>query len=774
MTDQRCPMCGKPNPEDAETCEFCQARLKPLVIQPPADDSEPAGSSPLDDSPAGSESSLPDWLQDLKPEGEADFEAEPDAAVPDWLSGPEENTAPAGTSELPDWLSDIRKGDSGDSFELEQAAATEDTFAAAFDQPPAAPSDDAGTDQADTEPGGLPDWLSDQPAGSQPEPSTQGFPGQAEPDTSDWLQRIRSRKQDETKGPFFEEEGTPAEEDTPPQFTPEQPAGPFEAQDEGLPDWLAGSTRPEAPEPAVPAEEVPDWLSSVSPQHGEDRPSGEQPFQSDDWLKEIERSAAFAVDDEESTAQPPPAEPAEEIPDWLARIDQPQSEKPQGAVPALIFENEDDLGPFNQESETPGFAAPELAQEPDWISQVPEDEAPAQKPAAPEGVPEEDLEKADLPGWLEAMRPVEAAAPNAPMDDANSGTIETTGPLQGMRGVLPAQPAFGRLKKPAAQSLKLSITDSQKSHIALLEGLLSNEGEPKSLPKPAIINSQAVTRLLIALVMILAVVGPMFYPGMVARFAVDDVPQEVNNVAMIVGGLAAGEPVLVAFDYESGYAFEVESAASILLSQVASRGAVITAVSTNISGPVLAQRWLESYRSQPDANAVSFYNLGFIPAGPAGLLGFAENPSRVMPYDLQPEYVWNKGVLAGVQSIADYQLVVVLTDNSDSARAWIEQVQPLLNNGDVPLVFASSAQVEPVLRPYYDTLPRQVDGMVAGLAGGVAYESLTGLPGKAGTAWDAMGTGVLLAAILILAGGFINGALATISMVKKQAAQEEK
>ena len=38
MEEVRCPMCSKPNPKDAEVCEFCGARIKPLIIQQEPDD----------------------------------------------------------------------------------------------------------------------------------------------------------------------------------------------------------------------------------------------------------------------------------------------------------------------------------------------------------------------------------------------------------------------------------------------------------------------------------------------------------------------------------------------------------------------------------------------------------------------------------------------------------------------------------------------------------------------------------------------------------------
>src|SRR5512135_1665302 len=87
MSDIRCPMCGKLNPGEAEVCQYCQARLKPLTapFQPPKRE----------------KSDAVDWLRDLAGRDE------PSGNQP----GPEESETPAETppEEIPDWLSRIRQ-----------------------------------------------------------------------------------------------------------------------------------------------------------------------------------------------------------------------------------------------------------------------------------------------------------------------------------------------------------------------------------------------------------------------------------------------------------------------------------------------------------------------------------------------------------------------------------------------------------------------------------------------------------------------------------------
>ncbi len=74
MSDVRCPMCGKPNPAEAEICQFCQARLKPFNLS--------------SDAPAGSEPEVPSWLTSLRSSDQDQPEsAGQSAPAPDWLTG---------------------------------------------------------------------------------------------------------------------------------------------------------------------------------------------------------------------------------------------------------------------------------------------------------------------------------------------------------------------------------------------------------------------------------------------------------------------------------------------------------------------------------------------------------------------------------------------------------------------------------------------------------------------------------------------------------------
>src|SRR5512133_2666357 len=109
MADIRCPMCGKPNPDDLEICQFCQARLKPARS---SETGGPAASSLFGSLAASEDDELPEWLRDLRPQAASPAPAgEPEESLPEWLSTekPSAPAAPAVSSAFSDegldWLS---------------------------------------------------------------------------------------------------------------------------------------------------------------------------------------------------------------------------------------------------------------------------------------------------------------------------------------------------------------------------------------------------------------------------------------------------------------------------------------------------------------------------------------------------------------------------------------------------------------------------------------------------------------------------------------------
>lgn len=717
MPDKRCPLCGKPNPEEAETCKYCGARLKPLIIgATPGSEDQTLRRPPLTGRNASDlGDSLPDWLKDLRPsqgnigdetegmEGQAgdSGESEPNADAPDWLSRIQPSSEPASEpippAELPDWLTGL-----------------------GTPEPPSEPLDVSN---------------------EEPIPSRASEPAAASEGLPDWLSNLGKEKssQQENKSEELNWDflGTAPEKET---------GFGNEAAEEPLQEML--NAEAESQQSAAP-EAAPDQIEA--------QPAGEP-----------------AVSEPASVPTMPL--PSEDMPDWLKRLETQSPPKAPGpSVPAFIEEERAPGAAPQPEEPAPIPETPDLNELPDWISQVPsEAEAAAEEPSVEPSAetPEkpnqtEGITPAELPGWLQAMRPVEAAAPVLP-EAAGLTRVEKAGPLAGLRGALSVESGTLATQKPKVYSIKLQVTENQQAHMALMEELLKTEGESKPVAARKAAGTQVILRILVALVLFLAVLAPLWLNTSIAPLpGADTASPEVMDASRLVSALAPGSLVLLAFDYDPGLSGEMDIATKTLVEQLMSKNAYLTIASTSLSGPLLAERILNGISQTNGSPYSSVTNLGYVPGGASALLSLAKNPRQVLPYDLRSIDIWVNSPLQNVKTLADFAMVVVFTEKADTARNWVEQAQPTLRAKNVPLLMVVSAQAEPMVLPYYETTPKQVSGMISGLPGFAAYENISGQSGLSRTYWDAFGSGMLVAAGLLILGGLLYGGIAGFSQQKR-------
>jgi len=373
MADLRCPMCGKPNSDELEKCAFCGARLKPLLASspdnrppillsgepaPPKVASHPRGTAPFSDSASIRSDEVP-----TRKTVEANPEAE---------------------QSLPDWLRELR------------------------DQPSYTPSP--------TEPGDP--FVGD----GWPVPFEMESPAQAiEEKLPDWQANRDTDKYKEEKGQGWLADQT------------EQPAvmmGQAESQEASIPleeaEWLvrlnqeqkeratqsASSPPPFSPEsmPEVSSllKGLPDWQSTLKSE-----PASAKPALTEDTsekAKPPEETLGLAEQiqperkQEPIEAPVPPPTPAEELPEWLIRL-QAGSKAPTRELPHIDvpFEESPDWlaklqasaftevkkPPVTEIAIEPPFAEKEpLIAPPEIVGPPSGEEKPSPVPTQAEGMPD--------------------------------------------------------------------------------------------------------------------------------------------------------------------------------------------------------------------------------------------------------------------------------------------------------------------------------------------------------------------------------------------------
>ncbi len=514
-----------------------------------------------------------------------------------------------------------------------------------------------------------------------------------------------------------------------------------------LPAWLMGEAQPAAP--AV-EESVPDWLKAFA----EEPPTPAAPAQPaapaaeesvPDWLK------AFAEEPPTPATPAQPAAPAaeESVPDWLKAFAEEIPGTSQASqppfTPAVIG------APGTVEEDLSSLLEMEI---PDWLAGI-SAEAASSQPAAEETPA---LEAAELPAWVQAMRPIEAILSSEA--EATSLEEEKEGPLAGLRGVLPRAPETLPYTRPRVYSVRLNVTQDHQAHVQLLEQIIAAESQPRPRQATPDQKSGRLGYWLIAVLLLAAILLPLFGgTQMTAMPAL--IPRGTWQFIESFNALPASPAILFVLDYEMSTSGEMEALLLPTLRHLTSiKQAHLAFIALNPLMSTMDEQLLEAlHDAQPQMPLPESVNLGYLPGGISALPLFISNPTFAASPEARAR--WERSPFQQIKTLSDFDCVVLVTDNAESARLWIEQTSSM----KYLLLMVSSARSAPMLSPYFYS--GQVKGMVAGLNDAAAYEQMSGLSGLARRYRDAYSAGLLLA---LGAGGI--GALGGLLMRRNSKPQE--
>ncbi len=503
------------------------------------------------------------------------------------------------------------------------------------------------------------------------------------------------------------------------------PIAPFEAADEGS-NWLAEFSARPAPAPASAAPVFPPAADETEPGAigSEDNDSLELP----DWLRESP-----------ATASPEAGLQFAPLPDWLSDY--------EGAGPDLAL-------PLDEAGA--GSARPA---EPHFESRL-EDVAQGRR---------DDFSSLNLLSDIEGPAWLRGASTPAPARPAEAGA----GPGQGQNaGALPDSgqvPTWLRTVKPA----EAETTGGDAASLALANRLEEEEGLPQVALPPRLASAAVLTTLLsataapvarsapaasaarsrslrqvppqtfvrigLSLLLLAVALFGLYRPLPVTPLTVTPATQSFFDE---IDGLGANAKVLVSYDWEADRSGEMNPLARAITQHVMSKRARLVTLSLNPQGPALASLVTDELARDPLYGNNGFYhyepgdatylNLGWRSGQEAAVRSLFDNMGDLSDYRYgrpASEYA----LMNGLNSLADFDLIVVLAGDEGGVRTWVEQfgVRP-----GSRLLFATPAAVEPLARPYAQGLPsasgelrtteKQVRarGLLAGLNGAAQYDQL--------------------------------------------------
>jgi hypothetical protein len=394
-------------------------------------------------------------------------------------------------------------------------------------------------------------------------------------------------------------------------------------------------------------------------------------------------------------------------------------------------------------TETPRTEVSEEEYLPEWL-RIPSagKSEPVQAETPTEGIPE----ASQVPEWIAALKPVEQPA----LTTYEKGPVEVSGPLAGLRGLLPLASAVTEPHAPA----KPAPDSPFKETAHLFDSILATPALAPATPaaKPGRRVSLLSMRPLIYALMFLAVLIPFIVP----EIANPSLRTFNTRAAVFYDSIQALPPnalVVLAFDYDPGSAGEMDLQANVLVRHLMARRVKIAAISTLETGPQIAQRVLDT-AARTAGNytyGVNYLNLGYLPGQEAGLAqvataGFsltARDYGRNQPLDKYPEF-------ANLRSWRNVALLIELAGAAEPLQKWMEQVQP---RAGVKIAAGVSAAADPRALAYLGA--NQLVAVLSGSMGAAQYEVLSNQRGLAVISAGAQSTVQLVLIAIVVIGNLV-------------------
>ncbi len=367
------------------------------------------------------------------------------------------------------------------------------------------------------------------------------------------------------------------------------------------------------------------------------------------------------------------------------------------------------------------------------------------------------IEKGNLPEWLKAIRPIEVVSPDVSRLKSQKIT-EKSGPLAGLKGVLTSESVTKTYSPPPAYSVTIDITDKQKSHLKILEEIISPVVQIDKSKKKSKTVLHRMEILLIPVFLLFIITYSLFIDHTDIKF-----PEILPAEAVRFHNLATGylnrnqnsSHVLVVFETEASSYPEMNLISEGFFENLFINNHWVTSISTNPNGVLVSEKILRN--AQLNVPSYNFEerntNLGYLPGFGIGIQAFLSNPKTTSPgidFNLN---IWENPPLSEINTINDFDMIILVTDNSENAKLWIEQINLLVNDSDLLLI--SSAQAAPLLQPYLQT--NQIDGMLSGIMGGLAFNLLSqSETNNLGRYWSIVQLAAIVFVFYILAGGVIS------------------
>jgi ribosomal protein L40E len=326
---------------------------------------------------------------------------------------------------------------------------------------------------------------------------------------------------------------------------------------------------------------------------------------------------------------------------------------------------------------------------------------------------------------------VKAPAPSPVSDKGRVGdAVELVQPIEALEGLEDVLPAEAVLAIPYRAMVARSAADQKDLYDAELLRQVASSPIPllleRQAPAATARTPSAWLRWLghsaLYLLVLLAALLPLISRGQSSSLVRPR--YHILELARALDSLPPGSTVLVSFDYGPTYAGEMDVLAQAVIRQLASRSIRLVGISTKPAGLGLAQANMDGIAAEQPAYryGVDYVLLGYLPGQEVGLRALHNDLRGAFKIDhVQGLPLADLPIMSQVHSLHDVSAVLLLADDQQTVRQWVEQVG---SREEITLYALVTAAIEPLLTPYRQS--GQLANLVGGATGAAEYAVASG------------------------------------------------
>jgi hypothetical protein len=249
---------------------------------------------------------------------------------------------------------------------------------------------------------------------------------------------------------------------------------------------------------------------------------------------------------------------------------------------------------------------------------------------------------------------------------------------------------------------------------------------------------------IIYLVLLVFIVVPLLVPLNIAMPLV----QGSRALYSAVDKLAPGSVVLFPLDWDVIQSIELYPQVRQVSAHIMEKpGVKLVFMSFHDTGPMFAERFIQTDLPKDKKYGVDIVNLGFVPGQATGIARFAQNIAATTPRDFRGTSIGSLPIMNGLKTIKDFTFVIATDSDTPGAADWLRQVQAPYG---VKVAALGSQVGVATLSPYVAS--GQLFAMMGGIRGAAEYEKIRNKPGVAMASMDAQSLAHIWLILLIIVG----------------------